>query len=165
MRLWFLPVLLLVSCAHSSATSHASTNQEVSAALPPGCDRSIAGEWVHEDNASYRYTATDDGKIAYLIPRRVNGDGTLVIDPADKDTQMKVTLERRADGFTGEFRFVEAMDDGAKCPLLFLARITSCSRDRLVLQLESAYGIDSACQRVDFGQSDMVEHVLVRVKP
>ncbi len=155
----FCALLLGLGCAHAVARTAPAT------ALPPGCDTPITGTWTHEGNPSYQYTATDDGKLARLIPRRVNPDGTPRIDPPGQGLEMSVTLERRITGFAGEFRVLETKDDGQQCGALFSARLTACAPDRLVLQVEQTYAMNAACQRLDFGENDMVEHVLIRVKP
>jgi hypothetical protein len=156
MRLLGLLGIALAACAHHRPSP--------ASALPAGCENSIAGTWTHEDNASYRYTATDDGTVAHLIPRRVNADGSPIPEEGEDREQMEVTLERSATGFQGGFR-MEPLTDGGGCPALFLARMTACSPDRIVLQLEQSYALDPTCQRIDFGQADIVDHVLVRVKP
>jgi hypothetical protein len=156
-----LLALLALGCAHASRSPTPSDQPYL---IPPGCERSIAGTWMHESNASYQYVATDDGKVAHLLPRRVNADGTPMLEAQDSSMQMDVTLQRGAAGFTGDFRMFETMQSGEQCGVLFFAHVTSCSPDRLVMQLEQTYAVNSSCQRIDFGQSDLVEHVLVRVK-
>ena len=154
--------LVLTGCAHSGRKPGAGNLAQT---IPPGCDKSVAGTWVHENNGSYQYTATDDGSVAHFLPRRVNPDGTLVIDPQDKTAEMAITFQRRAEGFVGEFHLMQTMDDGKQCGVLFETRLTACSPDRLAMQVEQSYAVNQSCERIDFGQSDIVEHVLLRVKP
>ncbi len=130
--------------------------------MPPGCDQSLAGEWEHQDDPSYRYTAADDGGLLLLFPRRVTDEGA---DAGGTPEGMSIELQRAPAGFTGKFKMIEQLEGGKKCPASFDAHVVSCEPEKVTLRIEQSYAVDKDCKRVATGGSDIAEHVLVRRHP
>jgi hypothetical protein len=168
-----LACLLLwpLDCAHGSSGSPtqapaASPAGDAGAApdggyvgVPPGCDQSLAGEWEHQDDPSYRYTASDDGGVLTLLPRRVTDEGD---DAGATPEGMSIELSRSPAGFVGQFKMIEQLEGGKKCPASFDSRVVSCEPGKVTLRIEQSYAVDQSCNRVATGGSDVAEHVLVR---
>jgi hypothetical protein len=168
-RLALVLLALSPACAHEAA--HGAAESKAQAAqkaakplLPPGCEANFSGEYVHQDNASYHYTAKDDGNLLTLHPYRLADDGT-VTEISPKSQDMLIELRRQPEGFVGVFRMTEEIDGGVRCQALFSAKVTACSPTRLTLQIEQTYAMDQACRRVDTGGADIAEHVLVKRQP
>jgi hypothetical protein len=165
----FLAALLVwpFACAHgrqpeasgAAAADAGSGSDAGSAALPPGCEQSLAGEWQHQDDPSYRYTASDDGGMVTLLPRRVTDQGA-VAGGIPEGTN--IVLRRSPAGFSGKFNMIETLDSGKKCPASFGAQIVTCEPEKVTLRIEQSYAVDEACNRVPTGGPDVASHVLVR---
>ena len=161
MKRFLLAAALSVSaCAHGGADKGEAGAQ---LALPAGCQANLTGLWEHEGSMTFRYEAQDDGQKLKLIPHRVNADGTPMDDDA-KVQEMEISMARKPEGFTGDFKMMQTTDTGDRCGVLFAARITACAPDRMTLQVEQSYAVNESCQRIDMGGSDTAEHVLVRLK-
>jgi hypothetical protein len=171
-----LACLLLwpLDCAHGSSGQQPQAPAAIPAAdagavpdagfvgMPPGCDQSLTGEWEHQDDPSYRYTAFDDGGSLVLSPRRVTDEG----DDAGATLEgMSIELGRTPAGFIGKFKMIEEVEGGKKCPASFDAHVVSCEAEKLTLRIEQSYAVDKSCNRVATGGSDVAEHVLVRRHP
>lgn len=128
-------------------------------ALPPGCRRDFTGDWEHEDDPSYRYRALDDGTRVTLIPYRAEDEGN---DAGGAIPGMSISLRRAPEGFKGDFRMLETVEGGRRCPASFGAQVVACEPAKLTLRIEQSYAIDKDCKRVDTGGPDIAEHVLVR---
>jgi hypothetical protein len=133
--------------------------------IPAGCEARITGEYQHEDDPSYRYSAHDDGSLLTLRPYRIAEDGTRgEVSPKAKD--MLLELRRAPEGFVGVFRMTEVTGDadgGVRCQALFSAKVLACAPAKLTLQVEQEYAMDQSCKRVDTGGADLAEHVLVKI--
>lgn len=169
-----LACLLLwpLDCAHGSPSGQAPQPAVASKAadagadldagvlgMPPGCEESLAGEWEHQDDPSYRYTAADDGGLFSLFPRRVTDEGG---DAGATPAGMSIELQRSPAGFIGKFKMIQQLEGGRKCPASFDAHVVSCEPDKLTLRIEQSYAVDKDCKRVPTGGTDVAEHVLVR---
>jgi hypothetical protein len=171
-----LACLLLwpIDCAHSSQgqppqPTAAGPSADGGAApdagflgMPPGCEESLAGEWEHQDDPSYRYTAADDGGLLLLFPRRVTDEGG---DAGATPEGMSIELQRSPAGFVGKFKMIEQLEGGKKCPASFDSHVVSCDPEKVTLRIEQSYAVDKDCKRVATGGSDVAEHVLVRRHP
>ncbi|MHB8418275.1 MAG: hypothetical protein ACYDCL_09375 [Myxococcales bacterium] len=171
MRLPFsvgLACLLLwpLDCAHGSRGHRVAAAGSTDAGLmdggapvvPPGCDESLSGEWQHQDDSSYRFTARDDGRELTLKPYRVLEGSDAGLTPND----MSIELARTPVGFVGLFKMTESLEGGKRCQAAFDARIVSCEPGKLTLRIEQSYAVDQDCRRVPTGGPDIAEHVLVR---
>lgn len=152
------------ACAHGhepkpSGPAAADAGDAGPVGLPPGCEQSLAGEWQHQDDPSYRYTASDDGGVVTLLPRRVTDQGA---DAGGTPAGMSIALARSPAGFSGKFNMIEVLESGKKCPASFGAQIVACEPEKVTLRIEQSYAVDEACNRVATGGPDVASHVLVR---
>lgn len=164
-----LACLLLwpLDCAHGSqaheaapppATDAGGSPDAGVAQVPPGCRENLGGEWQHQDDSSYRFTAVDDGRQLVLKPYRVVEGSDAGLAPND----MSIELARTPGGFVGQFRMMESLEAGKRCAASFDARIVACEPGKMTLQIEQSYAVDQDCHRVPTGGPDIAEHVLVR---
>ncbi|HUB10113.1 MAG TPA: hypothetical protein VMB50_24130 [Myxococcales bacterium] len=156
-----------LDCAHGSQSHEASPAPAADAGkvsvdggvaqVPPGCRENLSGEWQHQDDSSYRFSAVDDGGQLTLKPYRVLEGADAGLTPND----MSIELSRTPAGFVGQFKMMESMEGGKRCPASFGAKVVACEPGKMTLRIEQSYAVDQDCHRVAT-TPDIAEHVLVR---
>lgn len=111
--------------------------------VPPGCERSQAGEYHHEDNAAFRYLGEDDGGTLTLTLARAR-EGAEV--QTDGGTAVRIVLNRTPDGFVGETRATTFTPSGTGCPVRFPTQATACDERGLTLRSVASTSVDEACR-------------------
>ncbi|MFN0061943.1 MAG: hypothetical protein ACKVPX_05450 [Myxococcaceae bacterium] len=136
----YVSVFVFLGCATASqrpaALAVTKAQQEVV------CGRSFEGEWVHSEDASYRYRATDDGQRLRLSVYRVGADGT----ETPTSNAPEIVLERSAAGLVGESRAPVFGPGGQACVASFETRATVCTADELSLLSTERVWVDASCK-------------------
>ncbi len=111
--------------------------------IPPGCERSQAGEYHHVGNPAFRYLAEDDGRTLSLTVVRSRADGGVGGSP--DAGAISVVLARTPRGFVGETRATGFNAAGSPCPARFPTEVTACANDSLRLRTVASTALDEAC--------------------
>jgi len=158
MRRWLPLVILASGCAHGAPEAGGGPED-----VARECAIDLSGSWEEKGDVGDRYEATDDGRTLRLVPHRVNADGTALAQDATAG-KVEIDLHRALGQVAGDFRMPEATGTGETCPLLLHAQLTSCSPDRMVLEIEQNYALNQRCTPSDLGSIASDSHVLVRTK-
>ena len=131
--------------------------------VPPGCLADLSGIYVHGQNASYRYLASDDGGTLFIAVERSRSDaGVARMDP----NPVSVSLSRTAKGFVGETHAVLFVATGRACPVEFPTEIIACDDAGLMLKSAISSAVDESCQPSQApAHTVMAEHRLARAPP
>jgi hypothetical protein len=108
--------------------------------IPAGCEADQSGTWVHEEDASFRYGARDDGRTLVLTMERLREDG----GPSEP-SEASIQLERTPKGFMGVTR-ATVYANGRTCPAEFPTEVVACEDGRLRLETAPKAAVDEACQ-------------------
>ena len=111
--------------------------------VPPGCLADLSGTYVHGQNPSYRYLASDDGGTLFIAVERSGSDGGLRRTEANP---VSVSLSRTAKGFVGETRAVLFVATGRACPVDFPTEIIACDDAGLILKSAISSAVNESCQ-------------------
>lgn len=132
--------------------------------VPPGCERSQAGEYHHVGNPAFRYLAEDDGRILSLHLLHTLPDGGVGGVP-DAGTVM-IVLARTPEGFVGSTH-ATGFSAGTPCPVKFPTEVTACAPDALKLRSVWKTSVDEACRPppTNVPPSAWAEQVLRRGPP
>jgi hypothetical protein len=143
--------------------------------VPNGCLESLAGQWLHEDDASYRYSIEDDGGLALFLahrqsitdggfrPRRFSqqrdaGDGAELADGGAADggaadgassassVPATIALQRTPQGFVGWTRSPVQHPSGRWCQARFRTEVLSCGDGGLTLRSEAGGTLGDTCE-------------------
>jgi hypothetical protein len=148
MKRFLLACLCLVGCAPKVAPTPSVDTPEVR--VPAGCLVNQAGDYVHSDNAAFRYRGEDDG-------------GTLVLALQRDAGAAEVVLHRSEKGFTGVTRASATTASGQTCQVEFPTEITACAESGLTLRAAATTSVDDACRVPPAGRGAvMLEHRLSR---
>lgn len=132
--------------------------------IPPGCERSQAGEYHHVGNPAFRYLAEDDGRTLALTLARTQRDGG--VGGAPDAGAISLVLARTPEGFVGETRATGFTVSGSACPVTFPTEITACTGDSLKLRTVASTSLDEACRPPPSGPPPTwTEQVLRRGAP
>jgi hypothetical protein len=110
--------------------------------VPPGCERSQAGEYHHVGNPAFRYLAEDDGRILSLHLLHAWPDGGVGGTP-DGGTVM-IVLSRTPEGFVGATH-ATGFGAGMPCPVKFPTEVTACAPGTLTLRTVWKTSVNEAC--------------------
>ncbi len=131
--------------------------------IPPGCERSQAGEYHHVGNPAFRYLARDDGRTLSLTLLHSRADGG--VEGAPDAGAITITLDRTPKGFIGETH-ATGFSAGTRCPVKFPTEITACAPDSLTLRSVERTALDQACRPAPRGPAPTwTEQVLRRGPP
>jgi len=132
--------------------------------IPPGCERSQAGEYHHVGNPAFRYLAEDDGRTLALTLVRAQRDGGVGGSP--DAGAINLVLARTPQGFVGETRATGFNAAGTPCPARFPTEVTACADDSLRLRTVASTALDEACRPPPSGPPPTwTEQVLRRGAP
>jgi hypothetical protein len=132
--------------------------------IPPGCERSQAGEYHHVGNPAFRYLAEDDGRTLALTLVRAQRDGGVGGSP--DAGAINLVLARTPQGFVGETRATGFNAAGTPCPARFPTEVTACADDSLRLRTVASTALDEACRPPPSGPPPTwTEQVLRRGPP
>lgn len=137
-------------------------------AVPEGCLADLSGAWVHADDPSFRYLATDDGGALELVatrtpvvdagfrPRRFRPSaedagavdaGIASADDAGLDVPVvRITLARTPQGFVGATLSPMPHPQGRTCVASFATELLDCRDGGLLISAASATSLGDACQ-------------------
>jgi hypothetical protein len=115
--------------------------------VPPGCEKSQAGEYHHAENPAFRYLGEDDGGTLTLAVVRARQGAE---SQADGGT-VSIVLHRTPDGFTGETRATTFTTTGRACPVRFPTQLTVCDATGLTLRSVATSAIDEDCRPATSG--------------
>lgn len=110
--------------------------------VPPGCERTQAGEYYHADNPTFRYRGEDDGGTLTLSVLRVGEPGT---PPEDGGSTVSLELRRTPEGFVGETRATTFTPAGTACAARFPTQATQCDPAGLTLRTVASTSLDENC--------------------
>ena len=128
--------------------------------VPPGCLADLSGTYVHGQNPSYRYLASDDGGTLFIAVERSRSDGGVTRTEANP---VSVSLSRTAKGFVGETQAVLFVATGRACPVDFPTEIIACDDAGLLLKSAISSAVDESCQPSQApAHTVMAEHRLAR---
>lgn len=132
--------------------------------VPPGCERSLTGEYHHVGNPAFRYLAEDDGRVLTLTLVRARADGGVGAAPGTG--AITLVLTRTPQGFVGETRATGFSVGGTPCPVRFPTELTACAADTLTLRTVESTPLDEACRPPPSGPPPRwTEQVLRRGPP
>jgi len=132
--------------------------------VPPGCERSQAGEYHHVGNPAFRYLAEDDGRILTLTLARPRRDGG--VGEAPEVGAITLVLARTPEGFVGSTHATGFSVAGTPCPVKFPTEITACGATTLTLRSVASTSLDEACRPPPSGPAPKwTEQVLRRGAP
>jgi hypothetical protein len=152
----------LVACPSRTPSSGGPHPEPVR--IPPGCERSQAGEYHHVGNPAFRYLAEDDGRTLSLTVARAQADGGVGGTP--DAGAVTVRLSRTPRGFVGETRATGFSVTGTPCPVAFPTEVTACAPDSLTLRTVKSTALDEACLPPPSGPPPIwTEQVLRRGAP
>ncbi len=134
-----LAATCLVACP--SRTSPGGPAEPVR--IPPGCERSQAGEYHHVGNPAFRYVGEDDGRTLSLTVVSSRADGGVGGSP--DAGAINLVLSRTPQGFVGETRATGFNAAGSPCPARFPTEVTACADDSLRLRTVASTALDEAC--------------------
>ncbi len=131
--------------------------------VPAGCLENLSGAYVHSQNPSYNYLATDDGGTLLIAVERSRSDaGT----PRTDAHPISVSLMRTPKGFVGETQAVLFVATGRACPVDFPTEIIACDDAGLMIKSAVSSAVDESCQPSQAAaHAVMAEHRLVRALP
>lgn len=112
--------------------------------VPEGCLQDQSGEYVHADNAAYRYRGQDDGGTLVLVleeDRRADGGARPATAAAPR-----VVLERTANGFLGRTEARAFTGNGQGCAVSFPTQVVACPREGLTLRTAASAAVNELCQ-------------------
>src|SRR5262245_58845123 len=99
--------------------------------IPPGCERSQAGDYHHADSPSFRYHGDDDGGTLVLRLLRSRPDGGVDVKP--DASVASLVLCRTQQGFVGD-TFGEGFSVGGhSCPVRFPSEVVRCEDGGLTI--------------------------------
>ena len=128
--------------------------------VPPGCLADLSGTYVHGQNPSYRYLASDDGGTLFIAVERSRSDAGVAQMDANP---VSVSLSRTAKGFVGETQAVLFVATGRACPVDFPTEIIACEDAGLILKSAISSAVDESCQPSQApAHTVMAEHRLAR---
>ncbi len=152
-----------LGCIRKPPAAPASPPPEPLIQVPPGCLADLSGIYVHGQNASYRYLASDDGGTLFIAVERSRSDaGVTRMEP----NPVSVSLSRTAKGFAGETQAVLFVATGRACHVEFPTEIIACDDAGLMLKSAISSAVDESCQPSKApAHAVMAEHRLARVPP
>lgn len=154
-----LALLAAVAACKAPRSRHAEAPNPLPHSGPDLCAESLAGEWHHQDDPSYRFRVEDHGESVIVHPYRadVKGGDPVVIELHRKPYHLE-GVTRQTSTFTFD-------TDGGKitkdCVLEFMTRVVTCEPRHLKLEVEQSAGVDVNCKKIDPG-SDVATHDWVR---
>ncbi len=132
--------------------------------IPPGCERSQAGEYYHVGNPAFRYLGEDDGRTLALTLLRARADGGVTGTP--DAGAIRITLSRTPAGFVGETRATGFNVSGTPCPVTFPTEVKACAEEHLTLRTVASTALDEECHPPPSGPAPTwTEQVLRRGTP
>lgn len=166
MRLLALaPVALLAllgpACGPKARPAVPGPGGEAPVRVPPGCEASLAGDYHHAEDATFRYRAEDDGRTLTLtLVRAVPGPagapdagtgggaapdaGTAAGDGAPGG--ITVRLQRTPRGFLGETLATGFTASGRPCPVRFPTELVACEARGLTLTTAASAQLGEGCE-------------------
>jgi len=158
-------VLVLGGCAFATlAACPSRTVGPPPVHVPPGCERSQAGEYHHVGNPAFRYLAEDDGHILTLTLVRTRRDGG--VGAAPETGAITLVLARTPEGFVGQTHATGFSVAGTPCPVKFPTELTACGASTLTLRSVASTSLDEACRPPPSGpEPRWTEQVLRRGAP
>ncbi len=137
--------------------------------IPPGCNASLAGDWVHQDDPTFRYHFEDDGAdvtvwVYRAFPPKADAGMPEVIDGgAPAFAAAVIHLRRGPDGFNGETETQHLLASGRECRATFATRVVACAPDSLTLSSATSTPVGEGCQTPPSPQpAAQLEHRLAR---
>ncbi|PTL78496.1 hypothetical protein [Vitiosangium sp. GDMCC 1.1324] len=131
--------------------------------VPPGCEKSQAGEYHHAQNPAFRYLGEDDGGTLTLTLARAREGAEF---QTDGGTAVRIVLNRTPDGFVGETRATMFTPTGTECPVGFPTQATTCDDKGLTLRSVASAAIDEQCRPATNGSKPVwKEQRLLRGAP
>ena len=137
--------------------------------IPPGCDVSLAGDWVHQDDPTFRYKFEDDrADVTVWVYRAFSPKPDAGrVEPMDGGTPALVAavihLRRSPDGFVGETETQHLLTSGRECRATFVTRVVACATDSLTLSSATSTPVGEGCQTPPSPQpAALLEHRLAR---
>jgi hypothetical protein len=128
--------------------------------VPPGCLADLSGTYVHGQNPTYRYLASDDGGTLFIAVERSRSDAGV---PRLDANPVSVSLSRTPKGFIGETQAVLFVATGRACPVDFPTEIIACDDAGLILKSAISSAVDESCQPSNApAHTVMAEHRLAR---
>ena len=118
--------------------------------VPPGCERSQAGEYQHADNPAFRYQGEDDGGTLTLSVTRAQEDASAA-PVSDGGTTVSIVLTRTPEGFLGDTRATAFSAAGTACPVNFPTRALACDERGLTLRAVGSLALDADCRPATSG--------------
>jgi hypothetical protein len=128
--------------------------------VPPGCERSLAGTYRHQDDETFRYDVTDDGSAVHIRAYHQFGATRQAIASSAAD----IDLRRTPEGLRGSAETTAPTLSGARtCTVTFPYEVTACSPTALTLRTVLRFQLTEACEPEDPLHLDFASNVLVRV--
>lgn len=157
--------LILGGCAVATlAACPSRTGGPLAVHVPPGCERSQAGEYHHVGNPAFRYLAEDDGRTLTLTLARARKEGG--VGEAPDTGAITLVLARTPEGFVGETHATGFSAAGTPCPVKFPTEVTACGATTLTLRTVASTSLDEACRPPPSGPAPKwTEQVLRRGAP
>ncbi len=144
-----------------SATPASTAEAPPVTALPPGCEASLAGQYHHEEDETYRYDVTDDGKAVVISAYRQHGAAREPL-PEEEGAAGVIRLQRTPEGFAGSAKGVATTHSGESCEVEFPYQVVACSPQGLTLNTHHEFTLNEDCSVEDESLPEMVENHLVR---
>lgn len=154
-----LPLAALLACPKAPPT--VPQPPRTSVRIPAGCEARQDGEWVHERDTSFRYTAVDDGRTLVLTAFRQGSGGTAsqpedaavpedgtqaeVGEGVEGTSQPTITLRRTAGGFLGETTAEQFLQGGVRCKVPYPTEVIACTQEGLSLSTAAFVAVDAQC--------------------
>jgi hypothetical protein len=127
--------------------------------VPPGCEASLSGIYVHQLNDAYRYEVADQGNEVLMHAFQQYGDTR-----RDLGAGSDIIFHRTSTGFHGEAHGTARLEPSKKlCPVTFPYEITACAPDRITMRTLQSFHVNDDCSVRDPNHLDLIEQVLLRV--
>ncbi len=157
MRVSVLLLLAVSACPKASPAPTAELPPAPPPAInvPAGCLADLAGAYIHADDATFLYSARDDGGTLELSAMRSFADGG--------SGAPTIRLRRGPDGFVGETHALAGLPSGATCEVTFPTRVKACGAEGLTLESASTGSVGEGCATPARPRNAvMLEHKLTR---
>ncbi|MEW5742938.1 MAG: hypothetical protein AB1938_28745 [Myxococcota bacterium] len=166
---WVVLGLAVCGCQRAALPPPPAPPPPPAVAVPEGCLADLSGDWVHEEDDSFRYRGEDDGGVLTLTVTRVEAPGTRFRPRRFRDAGLEVrgaafdagpaeevpdagltavvlTLARTPHGFVGETRLHLRHPGGRACEAVFPAEVADCRDGGLTLSAVPAVTFGADCQ-------------------
>jgi hypothetical protein len=164
-RLVFLALLLVAGCPKAPeavAPPAPVAPPPPLPKVPPGCELSLAGNYHHQDDASFRYDIADDGSTVTIHAFRQYGQTREEI----ASTAAIISLQRTPEGLRGSASTQAKTLSGQKtCTVSFPYEVTACTPTGITLRTVHELRLTETCELEDPLHLDFAENVLVRELP